>query len=342
MRRRGRKNPDYSLDLQVFSSDSLEKHDRDLLRPTCSPNLNARVQLTRGIVPSLSGMLRSDSTACSAIRPGAAFLKGRWPRSTTKSRKRRFAEEYPAAAQGKYDVYGVLRAGTANPQSRWRFGMVTQKTFFDKSWAAGLRRLLATKSELRFLVDLNPFGQLFFHAMNTPCITVADVAEKADLDHECITVLSAPPTDFAGLDEDHRRKAGGGHRSSGDRAGSGRPRAARRSDSPASPALSCERWRKRPRTVGTSHRRLFGGTSGGEMLTAADILDIRQGVTPGGCLDVFLMSEERAKELGLEDGTAASGGQESRNRPLVGFLGGPRVALSLLRLRPRRHAGLHV
>jgi hypothetical protein len=40
------KNPDYSLDLQVFSSDSLEKHDRDLLAPDLFTKLNARVQLT--------------------------------------------------------------------------------------------------------------------------------------------------------------------------------------------------------------------------------------------------------------------------------------------------------
>jgi len=35
-------------------------------------------------------------------------------------------------------------------------------------------------------------------------------------------------------------------------------------------------------------------------LSIADILEPRQGVTPGGCLDVFLMSEKQAIALGLE------------------------------------------
>ena len=36
-------------------------------------------------------------------------------------------------------------------------------------------------------------------------------------------------------------------------------------------------------------------------LTAADILEMRQGVTPGGCLELFLISESTAKQLELED-----------------------------------------
>ena len=35
-------------------------------------------------------------------------------------------------------------------------------------------------------------------------------------------------------------------------------------------------------------------------LTVDEVLDIRQGVTPGGCLDVFLMPQEMAGRLGLE------------------------------------------
>ena len=87
-----------------------------------------------------------------------------------------------------------------------RLGLVTQSTFLDKAWAAGLRRLLATRASVRYVVDLNPFGQLFFHAMNTPCITVADTVEQGNPDQDCIAILSVPPTEFAGLNENERRR----------------------------------------------------------------------------------------------------------------------------------------
>ena len=152
---------------------------------------------------------------------------------------------------------------------------------------------------------------------------------------ECVTVLSAPPTDFAGLDEDHRRK----QVVATVRQAIGRASASRRGASVGFARAfrvklrrlaetAKDRWNLAPPRV--------AAPSGGETLTAADVLDIRQGVTPGGCLDVFLMSQERAKELGLEEELAASGDQEPRNRPLVDLLGGPRVALSLSRLRAAR------
>jgi hypothetical protein len=41
--------------------------------------------------------------------------------------------------------------------------------------------------------------------------------------------------------------------------------------------------------------------AGAGWLSAADVLEMRQGVTPGGVLELFLMTEERARELELEE-----------------------------------------
>ncbi len=150
---RGR-NPDYSLDLQVFSSDSLEKHDRDLLNPDMFAKLNSRVQLTAESFRRYQDMLKKRFDRVFGNPPWGGVLKGPLAPVYDKTKKRRFAEEYPAAARGKYDVYGLFLERSLqilNPGGR--IGMVTQNTFFDRSWAAGLRRLLATKSKLRFLVD---------------------------------------------------------------------------------------------------------------------------------------------------------------------------------------------
>ena len=176
--------------------------------------------------------------------------------------------------------------------------MVTQNTFFDKSWAAGLRRLLATKSELRFLVDLSPFGQLFFHAINTPCITVADVAENADLDSDCVAVLSMPPTDFSGLDEASRRKkATATVREAIQRGLAGK--------CPKSAGFACVSRVKRRMLAETAKDRWnlapsqARAMSKKETLSAADVLDIRQGVTPGGCLEVFLDVRGASVRIGI-------------------------------------------
>ena len=50
-----------------------------------------------------------------------------------------------------------------------QFALLTQGTYIDKEWAKGLRKLLASKAELDYIVDMNPFGQLFFTAMNSLC-----------------------------------------------------------------------------------------------------------------------------------------------------------------------------
>ena len=294
------KNPDYSLDLQVFSSDSLEKHDRDLLAPDLFTKLNARVQLTEESFRRYQEMLKKRFDRVFGNPPWGGVLKGPLAPVYDKIKKKRFAEEYPAAAQGKYDIYGLFMERALqilNPDGR--MGMITQSTFLDKSWAAGLRRVLAAKTRMRSVVDLNPFGQLFFHAMNTPCVTVADIAEKADPDLECVVVLSTSPTDFAGLDEDQRRKkVVATVRQAIDRV------SAIRGSASIGFARACrlklrtlaetakDRWNLAPARAGTPPDK--------DTLTAVDVLDIRQGVTPGGCLDVFLISEERAKELGLE------------------------------------------
>ena len=114
------KNPDYSLDLQVFSSDSLEKHDRDLLAPDLFTKLNARVQLTEESFHRYQEMLKKRFDRVFGNPPWGGVLKGPLAPVYDEIKKKRFAEEYPAAAQGKYDVYGLVRrAGAANPQSRW-------------------------------------------------------------------------------------------------------------------------------------------------------------------------------------------------------------------------------
>jgi hypothetical protein len=294
------KNRDYSLDLQIFSSDSLEKHDKDLIAPDLFTQLNSRVQLTQESFHRYQEMLKKRFDRVFGNPPWGGVLKGRLAPVYDRLKKARFAEEYPAAARGKYDVYGLfVERALQILKPGGRFGLLTQCTFLDKEWAAGLRRLLASKAQLRCVVVLNPFGQLFFNAMNTPCLTIADATDKVDLDSNCLAVLSAPPTDLSGLDEDARRKqVVATIRRAVERVSRGRravsvgfARAARVKVRSLAESAK-DRWNLLPMDT------IKASKSGA--VTAAEILDARQGVTPGGCLDVFLISDEKASQLRLE------------------------------------------
>jgi hypothetical protein len=234
--------------------------------------------------------------------PWGGVLKGPLAPVYDTSKKERFAREYPSAAKGKYDIYGLfMERALQILKPGGRVGLVTQGTFVDKEWAAGLRMLLASRCHLRYLVDLNPFGQLFFHAMNIPCITVADLQDKVDGKEECIAILSRHPDNLQGLSEGERRKLVAstvqeaiGEISSGSRSVTiGFARGARIPIQRRKKTAN-DRWNLAASDKKTSFPR--------EWFSAADILEPFQGVTIGGvgCLEFVLMDKDQARILGLE------------------------------------------
>jgi len=294
------KNPDYSLDLKVFSSDSLEKHDEDLLTPDLFSKLNSRVQLTEQSFRRYQEVLQQRFDRAFGNPPWGGVLKGRLAPVYDIPKKQRFAQEYPAAAQGKYDVYGLFMERVIQIlKDDGGFGLVTQGTFIDKEWAAGLRRHLASSCHLKYLIDLNPFGQLFFRAMNIPCVTVASIEKDVKGIQKCVTVLSKPPRDFHGLNEIERRKKVISTVLEA-------LRSVARSNRPAKVGFaSAYVIRQKQLQEGAKTRWNLSSSESTfsipkDWLRAADILEMRQGVTPGGCLDLFLLREHEARNLRLE------------------------------------------
>jgi hypothetical protein len=296
------KNQDFSLDLQIFSSDTLEKHDEEMLEPDLFTRLNSRVQLTEDSFRRYQQMLNVRFDRVFGNPPWGGVLKGPLAPVYDTLKKQRFTREYPAAAKGKYDAYGLFMERALQilkPGGRW--GLLTQGTFIDKEWAAGLREMIATKTQLRFIIDLNPFGQLFFDAMNIPCLTVAEASPDGGEKDECIAVLSTKPEDFKGLSKEERRKhvvatireaieeVSDGSKS----AAVGFARAARVPLKRLRETAK-DRWNLAALSAKTKTPRSW--------LTAADVFEPSQGVTVGGegCLDLFLMSKEEARRLKLE------------------------------------------
>jgi hypothetical protein len=155
---------------------------------------------------------------------------------------------------------------------------------------------MGNKAEVQTIVDLNPFGQLFFKAMNTPAVIVCD--RRVPKDGRFVAVVTRPPK-FEGRTPEERRQYVLETILSSIEKLSGRRRSATVNFATAArlprqmlKETASKRWNLTPGAATSVFKKGW--------LSVADVLEPRQGVTPGGCLDVFLMSESQANTLGLE------------------------------------------
>jgi hypothetical protein len=294
------KNQDFTLNLQIFSADSLEIPDVELSLLDQLTRLNSRVQLTEESYHRYQLMIDTRFDRVFGNPPWGGVLKGPLAPIYDTAKKTRLGRSLPASTQGKYDIYGLFMERALHIlKPGGRFGLLTQGTFIDKEWARGLRTLLANKTCLNYIVDLNPFGNLFFHAMNTPCVTIAvnAIAEKGNT----YTVLSGHPSDFKGTSEDERRKRvvsivlkalskiSGEHEKA-------------TYNFAQSALISYKQLRETART----RWNLAGPGKDIEIsegwFNTLDLLEAPQGVTIGGkgCLEIMLMSNEEAKKQSIE------------------------------------------
>lgn len=288
------RNPDFSLDLHIFASDSLEKHDEDLIQPDLFARLNSRVQLTEDAFHRYQELLRLRFDRIFGNPPWGGILKGSLAPIYDEAKKKRFTVEYPAAARGKYDIYGLfMERALQMLRLHGSFGLVTQDTYLDKEWAANLRKILVDKAKPLFIIDLNPFGQLFFHAMNTPCITIVEQHEDVNDREECIAILSTSPKNFKGMTRNQRLTF---------------------INSTIRDAINQETSIEFAQFAKLSIQYLRKTAAEGwnlsieeptiplkkNWLSVVDILEMRQGVTPGGFLELFLMSEDAVNRLEIE------------------------------------------
>ena len=138
-------------------------------------DLNSRIQLTAESAARFRRMREDSYGLVVGNPPWGGVLKGPLSPVYDDVKKQHLRMNYPNAATGKFDVDGVfLELAHKLTAPSGRVAMITQDTFLEKDWATKLRRFLSSKAEIRAIIDLNPFGQLFFSAMNTPAITVFD------------------------------------------------------------------------------------------------------------------------------------------------------------------------
>jgi hypothetical protein len=290
-------NPTFPLDFRVFVADSLEKPDEESLAPDMFEQLNSRIQLTATSYDRFRALTDTRFDLVCGNPPWGGVLKGPLAPVFEERKKQRFKREFPNAATGKYDIYGLFMERAVQLLAEGgRFAMVTQDTYLDKEWAKGLRQFLATNTTVQMIIDLNPFGQLFFKAMNTPAVTVFDksIPGKGNF----VAVISHHKN-FKDIAPGNRRRyvldtvttcletlTGRRRKITIDFATATRLPRQLLSDNAA------KRWSLVSRDGFPEFKT--------DWFSIADVLEPRQGVTPGGCLEVFLMSEKQATSLKLE------------------------------------------
>jgi len=290
-------NPTFPLDFRVFAADSLEKPDEESLAPDMFEQLNSRIQLTKASYDRFSAFIDTHFDLICGNPPWGGVLKGPLAPVFEEKKKQRFKREFPNAATGKYDIYGLfMERAVQLLTDGGRFAMVTQDTYLDKEWAKGLRQFLATNTTVQMIIDLNPFGQLFFRAMNTPAVTVFDKSTPSKGNFMAVVTNHK---NFKDIAPGNRRRYVLDTVTNCIETLTGRRRKvtidfATTTRLPRQLLIenAAKRWNLVSRVDFPKFKTVW--------LSTADILEPRQGVTPGGCLDIFLMWKKQASTLKLE------------------------------------------
>jgi len=295
-----RDDPEFVVDFNIFSWDSLEPpSDQPKEQLPMFAQMNSRVQRTENAFDRYKEIIQTKFDRVFGNPPWGGVLNGPLAPVYDTKKKQTYKKIYPSAAQGKYDVYGLFMERSLRLlNDSGEFALITQGTYLEKEWATGLRTLLAYNSTLSWIVDLNPFGHLFFKAMNAPCITVAKKAPPS-LDSKLVAIVSKRSQDLPDKSTDERQRyvarvireiaksidvshlaenlsfAEGGIVSQAELQKTAK-----------------NRWNLSP----TRHSSAISK----DWYTGAELLEVRQGVTPGGCLEVFLLDEKVARQLKLE------------------------------------------
>jgi hypothetical protein len=305
----------FRMDVFIFASNSLLIPGENAGQRELDLPVNSRIQAIRHARERFRQMADHRFDFVVGNPPWGGVLKGRLAPIFDEHYKTQLSKEYPDTYTGKLDIYALFY----DRALRWlksggTVALVTQGSFIDKDWAGphtehvrgrpievmGLRRKVSEQASLRYLIDLNPFGQLFFGAMNIPCIAVFE-KRPAYEGEKAVVLLSSKKSWPKGMDKTSRRSEviAVVRRCLELVAKSGDPL---KQDFVSAFQFPLERLREYGGGRWLLAPKAFKIQARPGWPRIAQLLEPSQGVTVGGedCLSIFLMSEDRAEELGLE------------------------------------------
>jgi hypothetical protein len=295
-----RRHPEYRLPLNVFTVDSLEEHGRHGRQARLADEIpeDIRIHHTEEEIARYRKILGRRFEVVVGNPPWGGVLKGRLsPLFDPDKRNEYRATGRFQTATGKFDIYVLFIERSLQWLAQGgRYALLTPNTYRDKNFGRGVRELLAAEAAPRAIVDFGPYGQLFFRAMNTPAI----IAGTKPRSYDELSVV------FAG--RSFRFSASTSQREARQRELAAAAAQALEG-SPPSPAVlfftepvaeveswGGHHWRLHPLR---GHRSPLEGAPG---VSAGEILEPVQGVTPGGegGLEIFQMTEADAASRALE------------------------------------------
>ena len=292
-----RRHRGYSLPLNVFTVDSLEDagvHPRQAQLQKEIPD-DIRIRHTEEEITRYQQLRTRRFDVVVGNPPWGGVLKGRLSPLNDPEKRREYAARFDSAT-GKYDIFvlfversiGWLRDGG-------RFGFVVPSAYRDRGFGRGLRHFLAQETQPTTIVDLLPFGNLLFRAMNTPTL-LAGLRSQADHDLWVVSVgrnfaFTAAPA------ERERRHGELGAAVSAALAGHATPGVVTYME----PSGTLRTWGRQPWPL-DPRRDLRAAVERSGETSIGELFEPRQGVTPGGegVTDMLQMSSEQAAEIGLE------------------------------------------
>jgi hypothetical protein len=292
-------DPDFVMEFNIFAWDTLDPPTEQPTQTSLFARMNARHQRGEHDYERYRQVMQNQFDRILGNPPWGGVLNGPLAPVYDVKRKKAFKQLYPSAAQGKYDVYGLfLQRAIQLLRPNGKLALITQATYIEKEWAGGLRALLASHTSIEWIVDLNPFGQLFFRAMNAPCITVATLGTP-DHGHKVNAILSSKPGSYNDANRERRQLwvADTIREASQTMEHSARPVVIAFASCVSVPqstllADAASRWNLAQNPDRSAPARKWHA--------AAGLLEVRQGVTPGNALEVFLMDWTAAQHLKLE------------------------------------------
>jgi hypothetical protein len=305
----------FRLDVAIFSGNSLLTPGENAGQHELDLPVNSRIQSIHHARERYRAMAAQKLDLVVGNPPWGGILKGHLAPIFDEHYKQQLAGEYRDTYTGKLDIYALFYDRALMwLKSGGTVALVTQGSFIDKDWAAphteyerrqpihimGLRRKLAEQASLRYLIDLNPFGEVFFGAMNIPCIGVFDKRPAYD-GEQAIVLLSSKKSwpRVAGTAERRAEVVSLVRRCIELVEKSGDPL---KQDFVTAFRFPLSRLREFGGARWLLAPKEFKIRTRPEWPRLAQLLEPSQGVTVGGegCLSIFLMTEARANELGLE------------------------------------------
>lgn len=296
-----RRHPRYRLQLDVFTVDSLEEHGVHARQARLRAQLpeDIRIHHTEQEIERYREIIGRRFEFAVGNPPWGGVLKGKLSPLFDPDKRESYREgrRYETATD-KFDIYTLfIERSLQWLRDEGRYALVTPNTFRDKDFGAGIRAYLAAHAPPETIVDLGPYGQTMFKAMNTPGVTAGSKPRAAD---QLLVVAVRKGFPFVAQAREREARQRELIQAAADGLATEPP-----SDSIierfSEPIDEVESWGSAPwRLHPLRHHRPTLEGAGDESIGA--LFEPLQGVTPGGegALEIFQMPPDVATHEGLE------------------------------------------